>query len=317
MSSKKRNLGQYYTEISPFELKPFKEWMDKISQEQKQLILEPFAGSCNIPHFLNQYKFDCFDIDPPENTNGYIVYQTDSIENYPSGYSVAITNPPYLGKSSAVRRHLEYKYPEYEDLYFKCLEVMLNNTNYVAAIIPDSFVTSGKFTERLNTVISLSCRMFEDTDCPVCLALFDYETTEDFDYYIMDNFCGTYSALKLSDIPITKDLGWEFNNANGEIGLVCIDNTVEQSIGFVVGDCINPAVIKHSSRSVTRIHPKHNVPDIDQLIKEANDILVNFRNNTHDLFLTSFKGLRRDGKYRRRITFEQARRILNFAENKR
>lgn len=315
MSRKKRNLGQYYTEISPFNLTPFQEWINKIPQEQKQIIIEPFAGSCNIPCFLNQYKFDCFDIDPPENTNRYIVHKIDSIENYPKGYCIAITNPPYLGKSSASRRHLEYKYPEYEDLYFKCLEVMLDNTDYVAAIIPDSFITSGRFTERLDTAISLSCPMFNDTDCPVCLALFNSQKTDDFKYYIMNVFCGTYSTLKLSDVPKVQDFGWEFNNVNGEIGLVCIDNTIGPSIHFIPGEDIKPESIKISSRALTRIQPTHDVYDIDQLIKKSNDILYEFRNDTYDLFLTSFKGLRRDGKYRRRITFEQARRILNFAES--
>ena len=68
--------------------------------------------------------------------------QCDTILNYPVGYDVAITNPPYLAKNSATRRKLKYSYPEYEDLYQKCLEVMLEKTQFVAAIIPESFITS-------------------------------------------------------------------------------------------------------------------------------------------------------------------------------
>jgi hypothetical protein len=49
------------------------------------------------------------------------------------------------------------------------------------------------------------------------------------------------------------------------------------------------------------------------IINKANEILKDYRHNTQDVFLTSFKGLRRDGKYRRRIDFKTIRSILNKA----
>jgi hypothetical protein len=59
------------------------------------------------------------------------------------------------------------------DLYEFALKKCLENSNYVVAIIPESFITTDKFKSRLDCVISLAYDdMFSDTDHPVCLALF-------------------------------------------------------------------------------------------------------------------------------------------------
>lgn len=313
MQDDKRKLGKYYTINSPFELEPFVKWFQLISDKYKERILEPFAGSCNIPMFFNDYQFDCFDIAPPENTNGYDVVERDCIEDYPKGYKIAITNPPYLGKSSAARRHIEYPYPEYTDLYMKCLEVMLNNNDYIAAIIPESFITSEKFTDRLDVVISLTFQLFHDTDCPVCLALFGPISTVDFCCYIMNESCGLFSELKTKDTPCIQKYDWVFNDPDGEVGVICIDNTLSPSIRFVLGETVDREIIKHSSRSITKVSSKIHIKNLEKFLEIANMELTRFRSDTHDFFLTPFKGLRKDGKYRRRIMFEQIRRILNFA----
>jgi hypothetical protein len=52
---------------------------------------------------------------------------------------------------------------------------------------------------------------------------------------------------------------------------------------------------------------------VDDLIDESNGILKEIRNMTQDVFLTSFKGIRKDGKYRRRLDFGIARLILDCA----
>ena len=316
MQDNKRELGKYYTINSPFELEPFMDWFGLIPDDKKARMLEPFAGACNIPLFFTGYAFDCFDIAPPQDTNGYNVVVRDCIKDYPKGYGVAITNPPYLGKSSAARRHIGYPYPEYTDLYMKCLEVMLGNTDYVAAIIPDSFITSGLFVNRLDTVISLTFSLFCDTDCPVCLALFSPLQTDDFKYYVMDEPCGMFSELKEKETPESKDYKWIFNDPDGDIGVICIDNTQGPSIRFVNGSEIGRDTIKHSSRSITRVGSGVPTESLDEFLALANEELARFRNDTHDIFLTSFKGLRKDGRYRRRITFEQVRNILNFIMGK-
>lgn len=307
----KRELGNYYTIISPFDLIPFSEWLEKVGNIN--VILEPFCGINNIPYRLQQYNWDCYNIDYTGRnlTPQFEIKQNDSIENYPQGFKVAITNPPYLGKSSASRRHLQYKYPEYPDLYLKCLEVMLKNTNYVAAILPESFITSPFFKERLDSVVTLECKMFEDTECPVCLAMFVPEVSDDFKVYSMNRYRGTYKELKEYNVKPVDDYGWTFNCKGGDIGLVCIDSSTDNRIRFTKGENISDDNIAYSSRSITKIKPQTAVQNIDGLIQSANEILNSFREKTTDVFLTSFKGLRKDGKYRRRIKFSQARDILN------
>lgn len=97
----------------------------------------------------------------------------------------------------------------------------------------------------------------------------------------------------------------KFNNPNGSLGLIAIDNTTEPSIRFCQPEEIQRHKIKKQSRSITRIStpiPVH----IPYLNKRINHI----RKTTHDTFLTAFKGLRKDGYYRRRIDFELAKRII-------
>jgi hypothetical protein len=75
MSSKIIN-GQFFTTTNPFTLKPFLDWVNQIPAELRaSTILEPFAGSNNIPAMLSSLElfssnWDCYDIDPPV-TNNY------------------------------------------------------------------------------------------------------------------------------------------------------------------------------------------------------------------------------------------------------
>ena len=76
-----------------------------------------------------------------------------------------------------------------------------------------------------------------------------------------------------------------FNDKNGKLGLIAIDNTKEPSIRFCKGEEISQEKIKITSRSITRINIDF---DIDKLIKRANEVLKEYRKETHDIFLTPF-----------------------------
>lgn len=325
VSLEKRNKGQFFTTTNPFKLNPFFEWYNKIPNIEEETVLEPFAGSNNIIEMIESINlkhpkgWNSYDIQPPEinKTPEYKVVRQDTLANFPEGYRVAITNPPYLAKNSATRRGLDFPETIYDDIYKESLLQMLNNLEYVAAIIPESFLNAGIFTERLDTVISLNVKMFEDTDCPVCLALFVSEETDDIDVYRMDFKLGTLSELeeKLSiiqggDTEISKL--WKFNNPQGTIGVQLVDNTVEDSIHFFPGELIDSSKIKPTSRASTRISGV-NFKDEDErlaFIEIANSLLISYRNKTEDVFMTSFKGLRKDGKYRRRLDFNTVRSLL-------
>ncbi|MCR4912845.1 MAG: hypothetical protein K5983_03730 [Lactobacillus sp.] len=196
---------------------------------------------------------------------------------------------------------------------------MLNNLDYVAAIVPESFITSNLFHNRLYAVVELNCKMFEDTECPVCLALFSpsdcIPNANTFRVYQSNMFIGTYNKL-LKYKPAEAIIKFKFNDPNGVLGIQCIDNSREDSISFFQGSLIPSQSIKPTSRLKTRV----SIPNIElsedklnSLIDECNRILKSYRQNTSDIFLTAFKGLRKDGKYRRRLDYKTATNIISKA----
>jgi len=325
---KKRIKGQFYTKGNPFLYKPFLKWFeDAYLHAKNKTLLEPFAGSNSILLLMKEatgldLKWDSYDIDPESNEKNVTdtpIKIRNVLKRFPKRYSVAITNPPYLAKNSATRRGIKAKNVNYDDLYKDALDVMLKNVEYVAAIIPETFINQNLFQDRLAAVISITDKMFTDTYCPVCLALFTPHKSDDFFVYSNDNCLGTYKQLKKINEYIFKE-NYEiiFNCPDGELGLQAIDNTKEESIGFKFSEEINNTEIKKTSRSATKIklHKQYNRKEIETIIVIANDILRERRKTTGDVFLSPFKGLRKDGKYRRRIDYKQARKILNMAIDK-
>ena len=332
MNNNKKKNGQFFTMSNPFNNDLFYKWFKLIPNRQSKTIIEPFAGSNNIVKMINDIgiknEWVCYDIEPPinNNFNSFLVNKLDCLNYFPKGFDVAITNPPYLAKNSATRDGIDFPDSEFDDLYKHCLKIMLDNVAYVSAIIPESFITQNLFHSRLFGVISLTCKMFDDTECPVCLALFipeqkkkdlmDKESLSVDDFYIYKDSAswGKFSEAKKNKITFESD-GWKFNVPTGSIGLFAIDNTTTKSIRFVKGSEINSERIKVSSRGITRIE-NPNLSDeieIDELIEEANRVLDSYRLNTNDIFLTSFRGLTKDGLYRRRLDFSQAKNVLSQA----
>lgn len=324
VSNHKRAHGQFFTVGNPFLFPAFKDWFQAIPvlSTPNPTLLEPFAGTNNIVRLMREagydYSWACYDIDPSASSfEGCTIRQQDTLANFPRGFDIVITNPPYFARNSAVRRGLPYPKTRYDDLYKHALDITLSHTPWVAAIIPESFITSGLFHDRLSAVISLTSQMFDDTEHPVCLALFspaqDLSST-DFELYDQENFLGMYKSLSsvLGPVPFGA-VAWRFNDPRGVIGLNGVDNNKQASIFFVPGSSIPSSSIKHSSRANTRIS---GIPsDIDQaeLIECANDLLAQYRARTHDMMMTSFKGMRSDGRYRRRLDFTAARNLLDHA----
>lgn len=332
MNNNKKLKGQFYTTVNPFHNQLFLKWFNEIEDIKIKTILEPFAGSNNIVKMIQDFydnKWKCFDIEPNNYLNNapeYNIEKNDSLRNFPLGFDIAITNPPYLAKNSATRDGLPFPDTQFDDLYKYSLNIMLGNVQYVAAIIPESFITQGLFHERLYGIATLNCRMFDDTECPVCLALFVPEINKinsllgnDFYYYKGNINLGLFSEMKAKKKIYEESqasINWKFNNPDGEIGLYAIDSTSNQSIRFVDGNEIPENKIKVSSRGITRISGIPKSLDTKELIKEANSVLTEFRNDTKDVFMTSFRGLRKDGNYRRRLDFSLAKIILNHSVNR-
>lgn len=316
----KRMHGVFYTITNPFKVNPFYKWWDSIPDKDKITFLEPFAGANNIVSMILELFPDvnwmCFDISPPaENMcEEFEVYKRDTLLDFPKGYSVAITNPPYLARNSATRRGLEYPDTEFNDIYKYSLDVMLKNVDYVAAIIPESFLTQNIFHDRLQSVVSLTCKMFDDTECPVCLALFVPKGSGNFSIYRQDRYIGCYEELK-NEIKVSEysKINWKFNDKLGSIGFRGVDNLECASIKFCLGEDINEDSVRQTSRAITRISGLPEYINREDFINKCNELINDYRSKTKDVFLTSFKGLRKDNQYRRRMDFFTAKNILNKA----
>ena len=324
----KRASGRYYTRGNPFQLEPFQTWA-KASNLEQQTLLEPFAGAKDIPRLIDAAHLQCrewafFDIEP--GAKGIV--QRDTLADFPKGFNICITNPPWLARNSATRRGLPF--PEatrYDDLYKYALEQCLTHCGWVAAIIPEAFIRSGLFLERLSDFISLVPQkqdktnyppdkggrggsvMFEDTEHPVGLALFTPDVTSDVRVWRNNQFLGGLNELRRHLPQPSSNRSIVFNDPDGNLGLIAIDNTASASIRFCPAEELKDYPIRVHCRSITKIGVPWRV-DIDRL----NTRLKTIREKTHDVFLTAFKGIRRDGHYRRRLDWALARSIIDVKD---
>ena len=305
----KRSRGQFYTRGNPFTLQPFLDWSGKIELHSKH-ILEPFAGSNNIVKALQEIDLckqsSSFDIAPADKE----VEQRDTIKSFPQGFEVCVTNPPWLARNSATRRGLPYVNTNFDDLYKHCLELCLKDCDYVAALVPASYLQSGLFRERLSVYILLhDDSIFNDTENPVCLALFNKQSSSQISIYYDDNFSGYLQDLEGKIPKPIRNRQVRFNDPEGELGFISFDNIREPSIRFCEAHEVEEYQIKVSSRFITRISGEFG--NIPVLVKTLNKRIEEFRKETNDIFLTPFKGIRKDGYYRRRMEFAVARRLID------
>ena len=138
--------------------------------------------------------------------------------------------------------------------------------------------------------------MFEDTEHPVGLALFAPHATSDVKVWRNNRLLGGIKELRRHLPQPSSNRSIVFNDPNGNLGLIAIDNTVSASIRFCPPEELNDYPIRVHCRSITKIGVPWRV-DIDML----NARLKTIREKTHDVFLTAFRGIRRDGHYRRRL----------------
>ena len=303
---RKRESGQYYTKGNPFCIKPFSDWADQAGLPDNR-ILEPFAGSNSLINLLSDMdlcnKSTSFDIVPADRK----VKRKDTLARFPTGYDICVTNPPWLAKNSATVRGLAFPDCQYDDLYKYALEKCLDNCAYIAALIPESFITANLFQDRLQTFVSLTARMFTDTGHPVGLALFGPESVCDVEIWSDTQRIGLLSLLqKLKPVPQEEGIAVTFNEPDGNVGLIALDNTREASIRFCDVEELFDYKVKHTGRHITKLNVRGGIR-----IKEWNRLLAEFREQTCDVLMTCYKGIRKDGKYRRRCDWALARGIIH------
>ena len=154
--------------------------------------------------------------------------------------------------------------------------------------------------------------MFSDTENPVCLALFApgprrarvWADNEQLGY--LDALEAKYN-IRMGAAALGRRV--RFNAPGGTLGLFGVDDTKSDSIRFCHGTELAHRTVKHTDRAIVRIDP--GVPVTRHMIRGLNDMLREFRRETHDVFLAPFKGLRDDGRYRRRLDFAAARGLIS------
>ena len=286
---------------------PFARWANAAGLP-KTSILEPFAGANLLITSLKDMglcnRADSFDIAPAHAD----VKLRDTLTDFPTGYDVCITNPPWLAKNSATRRRLAFPATSYDDLYKFALSKCINHCAYVAALVPESFIRARLFQERMSDFVSLTGNMFIDTDNPVGLALFAPDITPEVQVWRNSDYLGSLSELESKRPIANRRDNVKFNAPDGNVGFIAIDNTREASIRFCDPKELGNYQVRGTCRSITKI-----LVDAPIRIKEWNRFIDNFRQQTRDVLLTSFKGLRKDGLYRRRADWDFARGVINYA----
>lgn len=318
--TKKKEHGVFYTRRSPFQREPFLGWLASIPELHTRRLVEPFAGENSIPAMLPDLTnvWIAQDISAPKtNLRPDITVQTgNSFLTYPNCAmrDVVITNPPYLAKNAAMRSGLAYPDADEDDLYKIALREMLDRHEYVAAIIPASFMTAELYDNRIVSVDLMIGKYFDDTDHPTCLALFGPVDQRSWTVWKEGVLIGDINHLRATrdEVIGRREPGIRFNDVNGQISLLGLDKPRNGLIQFGPAHLVANEEIKVSSRARTKIFIE-GLADPDKIIYNSNLILNDFREKTGDVFLTPFRGLREDGDFRRRLDFKQAAAIIGKA----
>ena len=308
----KREHGRYFTTGDPFHHAAFDRWHAQIPAGAR--FVEPCAGAGHLVAHLRSHGIDnpvdCFDLQPPaENHAGVAVVRRDTLADFPQGYDVVVTNPPYLSRPSATRMKVAFPKgcDKAGDLYEVALGKALAASPFVAVIIPASFVRSGLFRDRLEAVVELEPGCFGDTNHPACLALFGSAPSDDYEIWQGDRLVGMATSLS-NRVPTAPAVAaWSFNKPKGQIALRALDSSKGESIAFALGASVPSSVVKKSSKAVTRIAGVPNWVSVPALIAKANALFQAWRKETSGVFICPF-----DGK-RRRLDYTTAKRFLDAA----
>ena len=199
-----------------------------------------------------------------------------------------------LAGNSATVRGFDFPSSHYDDLYKYALEKCLDNCAWVAVLVPESFICSGIYRERLTDFVSLKPDLFTDAAHPVGLALFIPDSTEQTDVGSGDSHIGTLANLKarkpesIPDGPVVR-----FNDPLGNVGLIALDNTRTASIRFCPVEELADYEVKKTARHITKIHVEGRTD-----IARWNEYLGESRKWCNDVLLTCYKGIRKDGMRR-------------------
>jgi hypothetical protein len=322
----KVSLGSFYTTQSGWLTPEVVKFLEKALQDSQGFMLDPFAGDGHLLDAIEQnkdlknkvVKAQGFDI------QGKTWPINDSLLEIPNPKrAVIVTNPPYLANHSAKRKGVSSLVAKYferstqKNLYMIALENCLASSDYVVAIIPETFLLSSFSKQRLELAVVIQTELFGDTDAPALVACFGKDERANAHIFTGNQSIGQLQqilALRESTAIKQRII---FNDPTGRIGLRAVDGSDGNSpIEFLLAESFDyPAEsVVVSSRLMTYLElPDISEAEIPAVIKEANQRLKRIRKASGDLVLAPFKGNDRNGKRRRRLDYALARRILNQA----
>jgi len=323
----KRRLGQFYTQQSPFEFIAARRWLEELTTTGLPVI-EPFCGIGSLVKMLPRLNWAGFyDIDPCPNFD-LNIEQRDSLSNFPDttakgdAVGCVITNPPWLSRRSASRQGIKSNTSsKYDDIYKDALEECLKHAKYVAAIIPESFLSAGILLSRLRAVVIIPFDIFGDsTEQPACLALFDPQPTAKIEVWCGNNYFGDLKKLrshKLLTITRKEMVKVKFGREDGEIVLFAMDSRKRKSIRFEMACGLSARTFAKRSRYVVKIKlPMALSPDqLKGVVDAANAYLAEFREATKDVTLTASRSRMHGGRSRKRLDFKTAAKLLTVSIN--
>lgn len=376
--SKKRQLGQYFTSnfdslLSKLEFDTFftKEVFFTYDVSTVNLI-DPFAGDgsllrsvvnkiknhfddvenlrinavgCDIDKSLCE-RYGWTHIDSIASTDKEIETAANINQHF-----VCVTNPPYLGKSSAKRlgiKDVSKYFKQFDDLYLEALYKCYNYYHAGLMIVPESFISYLLNTETDNNnlilsgitnIVSLYENPFNDTEVPVCVITWDHRAAR----FMLNNYkiLNTNAIVTIDTIPdaatrmidlvimrrqytnntaidsIKQNI--KFNDPNGSIGLVAYDSYIanKKPIQFCSIDKLpfDKNTVSKESRMNTIISIPAIYNDLVPNIIDFSNYILNdiIRKQTYDLVLTPFKCNNTNGLRRRRLDYNLAKSIIATA----
>lgn len=316
----KKKFGQYFTKKNLW-LKP--QIVEFIKNSGCSIAYDPYAGNGDLLKISQEYginKIKGLDIDSK------LQWEiNDSLKKIPHvDNAIIITNPPYLTKYSASRKHIKIDYSyfkEHTDLYQLAIDKMLEAQDYAVAIVPETYINSKFFDKNLSRVYSVTIlteNPFDDTENPVCVVCFDniIKNPPEIKVYVDNEYLNDYSYFKELKLTPKNNYSIHFNVKDGKLALRAVDLTTnDKKIKFYEKGELDYDLskIRNSSRLITIIDLECGDLDVKTLVKECNRILEDYRNRTKDVTLSPFKGNTKDGKRRRRLDYKTARCIIEIA----
>jgi hypothetical protein len=318
--------GAYFTTDAAWLNEPVEGFLRAALKAKAGRVLDPFAGD---GHLLELVASRLGAATTGLDIAGGRWPVNDSLLRLPAEArdAVIVTNPPYLANHSASRKGVASLAAEYfaasaqDNLYKIALDRCLEASDYVVAVIPETFLLSGYPADRLVLASVIESPLFADTDAPALVACFGPAGSEANQQILLgDKPIATLGELQTLRAPNSQRPARSsivFNAPDGRIGLRAVDAAdAKNPIRFYLAADFEYPIgkVRHSSRLMTYLDvPQLEAAKLGRLVAEANRLLGEIRAASADLVLAPFKGNDKTGTRRRRLDYALARKILELA----